>query len=306
MPQKKPYWPRLFFIPLFCLLFIGSTNAQDSLKFRQRKKFIIVANSLAYSSLMVGLNELWYKDYPRSKFHFFNDNKQWLQMDKVGHLYSCYYEGLVGIEMMKWAGYTQKEYSLIGGAYGLFIQTGVEILDGFSEEWGASPGDMTANIIGAGLAISQSYFWDEQRCIIKYSYSPSSFPQYRPNVLGNNNIEQLFKDYNGQTYWMSCNIRSFMPETKWPSWLNVAIGYGADGMVGGDDNIFHRDGIVYDYSSFHRKRQFYISPDIDLSKIQTKNKVIRSLLIVFNSFKFPMPTIEYHSDIGLKGHWIKF
>ena len=55
--------------------------------------------------------------------------------------------------MMKWAGYNQKEYSLIGGAYGLFIQTGVEILDGFSKEWGASPGDMTANIIGAGLAI---------------------------------------------------------------------------------------------------------------------------------------------------------
>jgi hypothetical protein len=75
MPQRKPYWPRLFFIPLFCLLFIGSTNAQDSLKFRQRKKFIIVANSLAYSSLMVGLNELWYKDYPIT-----NNGFKWIKL----------------------------------------------------------------------------------------------------------------------------------------------------------------------------------------------------------------------------------
>ena len=92
MPQKKLYWLRLSIIPLMCLLFIDSSNAQDSLKFQQRKKFIIVANSLAYSSLMVGLNELWYKDYPRSKFHLFNDNNQWLQMDKFGHLYAFYYE----------------------------------------------------------------------------------------------------------------------------------------------------------------------------------------------------------------------
>ena len=306
MPQKKPYWLRLSIIPLMCLLFIDSTNAQDSLKFQQRKKFIIVANSLAYSSLMVGLNELWYKDYPRSKFHLFNDNNQWLQMDKFGHLYACYYEGLAGIEMMKWAGYSKKEYSLIGGAYGLFIQTGVEIFDGFSEEWGASPGDMTANIIGAGLAMSQSYFWDEQRCIIKYSYTSSNYPKYRPEVLGKSHIEQLIKDYNGQTYWLSCNVKSFISETNWPSWLNIAIGYGADGMIGGNNNIFRRDGLVYDYTSIHRKRQFYLSPDIDLSRIQSKNKVVKSLLIILNSLKFPMPTIEYNTESGLEGHWIKF
>jgi hypothetical protein len=105
---------------------------------------------------------------------------------------------------------------------------------------------------------------------------------------------------------MSCNVKSFLPETKWPSWLNLAIGYGADGMVGGDDNNFDRKGITYDYSNIHRERQFYISPDIDLSRIQSKNKFVRSLLIVFNSLKFPMPTLEYQTETGLKGHWIKF
>ncbi len=306
MLQKRPYCPRVFILILFCLGITYLSNAKDTLDLKKRKNIIIAGNSVAYSSLMIGLNELWYKDYPKSGFHFFNDNKQWLQMDKVGHMYSCYYEGLAGIEMMKWAGYNQKEYSLIGGAYGLFIQTGVEILDGFSKEWGASPGDMTANIIGTGLAISQSLYWDEQRFIMKFSFSPSNYSRYRPNVLGNSNLERLIKDYNGQTYWISCNVKSFLPKRKWPDWLNFAVGYGADGMVGGDDNIFESNGITYDYSHINRNRQFYLSPDIDLSKIKTNKKLLRSILIVFNSLKFPMPTIEYETKTGFKGHWVKF
>ena len=77
-------------------------------------------------------------------------------------------------------------------------------------------------------------------------------------------------------------------------------------MIGGNNNIFRRDGLVYDYTSIHRKRQFYLSPDIDLSRIQSKNKVVKSLLIILNSLKFPMPTIEYNTESGLEGHWIKF
>ena len=306
MLQKQPYYPKVFILILICLGITYLSNAKDTLDLKKRKNIIIASNSVAYSSLMIGLNELWYKDYPKSGFHFFNDNKQWLQMDKVGHMYSCYYEGLAGIEMMKWAGYNQKEYSLIGGAYGLFIQTGVEILDGFSKEWGASLGDMTANIIGTGMAISQSLYWDEQRFIMKFSFSPSNYSKYRPNVLGNSNLERLIKDYNGQTYWISCNVKSFLPEHKLPNWLNFAVGYGADGMVGGDDNIFERNGITYDYSHINRNRQFYLSPDIDLSKIKTNKKLLRGILIVFNSLKFPMPAIEYKTETGFKGHWIKF
>ena len=30
-----------------------------------------------YSATMYGLNELWYKDYPKSRFHWINDNYNW-------------------------------------------------------------------------------------------------------------------------------------------------------------------------------------------------------------------------------------
>lgn len=267
---------------------------------------MIGANAVGYTSTMVGLHQLWYTDYPKNSFHFFNDNAQWLQMDKVGHTFSCYYEGLAGIEMMKWAGYNKKQYSLIGGAYGLFIQTGVEILDGFSAQWGASYGDMIANLVGTGMVVAQSYYWDNQRLLLKYSFSPSQYASYRPSTLGTSILEQILKDYNGQTYWLSCNIHSFYPECKWPKWLNMAIGYGADGLIGGENNFFQKDQIKYDYNHIKRVRQFYLSPDIDLSKFKSNHKILKSLAIVFNCLKFPMPTIEYNKESGISGHWILF
>jgi uncharacterized protein YfiM (DUF2279 family) len=305
MIPKQQYWRNSF--TAFILTCSVLCTAQDTTNYKLRKQIVIGGNAIAYTSMMVGLYSLWYKDYPLEKFHFFNDNREWLQMDKVGHAYSCYNEGVAGIEMMKWAGYSKKQYSLIGGAYGFVIQTSVEVFDGFSAAWGASLGDVAANALGTGLAISQSLVWDEQRINMKYSFTHSPYAAYRPNALGGNAAERMLKDYNGQTYWLSANINSFAPNSKWPQWLNMAVGYGADGMVGGHDNTFESQGISYNYNSiFKRERQFYLSPDIDLSRLKTKRKGVRALLIVANSIKFPMPTLEYHTGNGFKGHWVRF
>jgi uncharacterized protein YfiM (DUF2279 family) len=294
-------------IVILFLVSVSALLAQDTTNTLLRKKIVVGGNAVAYTSTMTGLYALWYKDFPFQKFHLFNDNKEWLQMDKVGHAYSCYYEGVAGIEMMKWAGFSKKQYSIIGGSYGFFIQTGVEILDGFSAGWGASLGDMGANTFGAGLAISQSLAWDEQRVWMKYSYTHSPYAAYRPNVLGSSVAERMLKDYNGQTYWLSANVHSFVPDSKWPTWLNMAIGYGADGMVGGHDNLFENNGVVYDFTqNFSRERQFYLSPDIDLTKLKTKKKALRTLLIMANCIKVPMPALEYHTGTGLKGHLLHF
>ena len=309
MLPKIPYW-RNQVLTVLCLVIVSICSAQDSstIDYKLRKQIVVGGNVAAYSGTMIGLYSLWYKDYPFEKFHFFNDNKQWLQMDKVGHSFSCYYEGVAGIEMMKWAGYSKKQYSIIGGSFGFLIQTGIEVLDGFSTGWGASHGDIAANTVGSGLAISQSLLWDEQRIWMKYSYSASQYPQHRPNALGSNLPERMLKDYNAQTYWLSANVKSFMKkDSKWPAWLNVAAGYGADGMVGGTDNTFISDDIEYDYTSiFKRSRQFYLSPDIDLTRIKTKRKGARALLVVANCIKFPMPALEYHTNEGIRAHWIHF
>ena len=285
-------------------------QAQDStqINYNLRKKIVLGGNAIAYTGTMLGLYNLWYKQYPLEKFHFFNDNKEWLQMDKVGHSFSCYYEGVTGIEMMKWAGYSKKQYSIIGGSYGFLIQTGVEVLDGFSAGWGASVGDIAANTFGASLAISQSLAWDEQRIWMKYSYSASPYAQVRPNVLGSNFPERVLKDYNGHTQWLSANVNSFLKEdTKWPKWLNIAVGYGADGMLGGHDNTYTIDGVYYDKTAVYtRARQFHLSPDIDLTRIPVHKKGLRTALFMLNCLKFPMPALEYHTNEGMKAHWIHY
>lgn len=282
-------------------MLFGQTIEQDTTNYKLRKQVVICGSVAGYASLMTGLYALWYKDYPMGKFHFFNDNKQWNQMDKVGHTFSCYYEGVAGIEMMKWAGFSDKQSAIIGGLYGSFIQTGVEVLDGFSEGWGASTGDILANTTGSAFAIGQELAWQEQRIWIKYSFQRSPYSALRPNALGSNFPERILKDYNGQTYWLSANVKSFLEqESKWPSWLNIAVGYGADGMLGGDDNSYTSQGVNYNYAGVTRRRQFYLAPDIDLTRIPHNKGWQRATLIVLNSLKFPLPGIMYDTDKGFQ------
>jgi hypothetical protein len=74
--------------------------------------------------------------------------------------------------------------------------------------------------------------WKEQRITPKFSFHTTQYAQYRPNVLGSSLAEQMLKDYNGQTYWLSVNTPSIKAQN--PKWLNLAIGYGANGMLTGN------------------------------------------------------------------------
>lgn len=277
--------------------FSQSLETDSLAKVKKRKTFVLTGNALGYGASMYGLYNLWYKDYPLTKFHFHNDNADWYQMDKVGHAYSCYYEGVVGIDMLKWAGFSHKTASILGGSYGFLIQTGVEVFDGFSEAWGASTGDVLANTLGAGMVIGQSLLWNEQRVWMKLSYQPTRYATIRPELLGASAVERLFKDYNGQTYWLSGNIKSFLKqESTFPAWLNISVGYGIDGFVSADDNFFERDGMTIDYTHIQQSRQFYIAPDIDLTRIKTDNKALKISLRLLNCIKFPLPGLAYTAN----------
>lgn len=300
MQQKQPYWGKVIGLAILLSLFVSqgysqSSNTTDSLhRMKKRKQLVWISSSTGYVGGMYGLYNLWYKDYPLTKFHWHNDNQDWFQMDKVGHAYSCYYEGVVGIDMMKWAGFSHTKASILGGSYGFLLQAGVEVFDGFSEAWGASSGDLIANALGSSLAISQSLLWDEQRIGLKLSYQPTNFAPIRPELLGSSFVERLFKDYNGQSYWLSGNVSSFLPEeSKFPKWLNVAVGYGINGFVASNDNTFERDGQQFDYTYITQSRQLYLAPDIDLTRIRTESKALKISLRLLNCIKFPLPGLAY-------------
>jgi hypothetical protein len=96
-------------------------------------------------------------------------------------------------------GVSDKKAIWQGGVSGLIYLTGVEIFDGFSNDWGFSWGDQLANIVGASFVIGQELAWREQKFRLKFSFHPSPYAKYRPELLGKNLIESWLKDYNGQT-----------------------------------------------------------------------------------------------------------
>jgi len=267
---------------------------------KSRVRIVAVANVVAYSAILVGLNAAWYSNYPRSEFHTFNDNKEWLQVDKVGHMYSAYIESYASMELWRWTGIERKKRIWYGGLSGVAYQTVIEILDGFSAQWGWSWGDFTANVVGSATLISQELVWDDQRIRLKFSshynnYGDPELNKRADELFGTSLPERILKDYNAQTYWASVNLRSFFPASKLPPWLAVAVGYGAEGMFGARENIAtDKNGVVYfDRTDIKRYRQWYLSPDIDFTKIKTKKKGVKILLMALSAIKFPAPSLEF-------------
>lgn len=124
-------------------------------------------------------------------------------MDKCGHIFTTYNTGRLMMQAMRWAGFKSKRSILIGETYGTLYMTTIEIMDGFSSGWGFSWGDELANISGSTLFAVQQYLWSEQRIQLKFSFHQSSYAKYRPDELGSNFAQQIIKDYNGQSYWLS-------------------------------------------------------------------------------------------------------
>jgi hypothetical protein len=274
---------------------IGNLKAQsDSALLLKKRQTTLKASSLGLGiSTATTLYFAWYKNYSSNQFHFFNDAPEWLQVDKLGHVYSNYQLNLLGYNACKWANYSDKK-SLIYSSVAVFgYFTTIEIMDGFSSGWGFSSSDMLANASGISLFAIQQHFLKDQFIKLKFSFHQTNYPKYRQELLGNNLAEQLLKDYNGQTYWLSFNPFYFSGENfKFPKWLNLAIGFGAEGMISGRDNyvIIPTNGKVIGNT---RYRKLLLSLDFDLTKIKTNSKILKNIFLVFNSIKIPVPAIEF-------------
>lgn len=279
---------------------------------RKRTWIVGTTNVVGYSGAMIGLYNAWYKNYPQGKFHTFNDFPEWQQMDKAGHLFSAYIESRGSMELWRWTGMDRKKRIWIGGMSGAMYQTVIEILDGFSTEWGWSWGDFGANIVGSGGLVAQELAWDEQRISLKFSFHKKNYNDQTLNLrsdllFGNSLAERMLKDYNGQTYWASVNLRSFLPESRLPKWLSVAVGYGAEGMFGGTENLAKDENgaVIFDRRDIKRYRQWFIAPDIDLTRIQTNKKGLQFLFKAVSWIKFPTPSLEF-SNGSFKVHALHF
>jgi uncharacterized protein YfiM (DUF2279 family) len=260
--------------------------------------YVSAGAGIAAAAAYIGLDQAWYAQYEREPFHTFDDSDEWLQMDKTGHLLSGYMLGAWGHAAMKHCGSSDRSARWIGGSVGLAFMSGIEVLDGTSSGWGFSWSDMAANAAGAGLFIAQDAAWHEQRIVPKISLRLTPYAAQRPDLLGEGVADRLLKDYNGVTLWFSGNAASLTGSARMPKWLNIAVGYGAEGMVSAHP-VWQQDGDpVF--------RQYYLAPDLDLTRIRSRHKLVRTLLFLANSIKVPAPALEYRSNGTWKAHWLYF
>ncbi len=255
------------------------------------------AKAAFWTGTYIALDKVWYANYKKTSFHFFDDLPEWNQMDKAGHAWSAYQLSRGSAELWKWTGLKQNTAALLGAGSATLYQSIIELQDAYSADWGFSWSDMGANLLGAGVFAAQEIGWKEQRIQIKLSYHPQYYPadmiHRRNQLFGSSSMERILKDYNGQTYWLSANLSSFFKENNLPAWLNISVGYGAGGMLGGRSNVWSDEEHIYDYSHVKRIRRFYLSPDIDLTRIPVKNKVLKTAFFLLSSIKIPAPALEW-------------
>ncbi len=318
------------------LLFALFASGQDM----DRLRFFQVPDSLnkvrfwslntAYATTVTGaaiaLDQVWYADYPRTKFHFFNDWAEWKDLDKSGHLFSAYFQSKWTAGMYDWAGVPRSKSIWIGATSGMVLQGILETMDGFSEKWGWSWGDIAFNTAGSALFVSQAALWDEQRVVLKYSVHKPRYPNYTltsrsdPNVTttlqeradqlyGTSLAAIMLKEYNGLTIWASGNVSSFLPKTRIYKWVNVSVGYGVENVFAGYGTTWRNDdGYAFSITDpdYQPYRQFYFSFDIDFSRIKTRSKALKVLLGMLNSLKVPFPTLEVNTKGGVRFHPVYF
>ena len=307
---------------LFCTFLLASTlQAQQTLPYnwqpeKPRYKGFLVADTTlnkkrvatvsgiclgGYGIAYTGIALAWYSNIPKTKWHWFNDNYEWLQIDKMGHALGGYQGARGMIGLFKWSGMKKFPSAFYGSLIGFMSLAPIEVFDGFTEKWGASSGDLVANFTGAGLAFANEMLWAEQRIQMKISYHPTPYAYVYPRLFGTG-IDRPLKDYNGHTAWLSFRVHSWLPEgkfkKKYPKWLNVAVGYGANGLAGGYSLGNTPQVQAREY------RQYYLSLDVDLSAIPTSKGGVRLLLDILNLIHLPAPALEFNGQNGFRWHWL--
>ena len=291
---------------IFISVFSTDSKSIDTLKLKKNKKFytFLAAEGIVLTGGITYLSKQWYSDKKRVPFHFYNDLRGWNQVDKFGHFYASYIESDIGYSLMKKFNFSEKKALYLGGFQGLILETPIEIFDAYYDGWGFSLSDMVANAAGSLFFIFQQKIFKEQIIKPKLSFSRSKYARVANGYLGKNNIvSEFLYDYNGYTFWFSISPRSIFPRSKIPKWFNVSFGYGSDGMIGEFKNLSSYKGM--EIPNFERFRQFYLSLDIDFSKIKTNSKFMKCVFTTLSYIKIPLPTLEI-SKKKTQGHFIYF
>ncbi|MBI1770612.1 MAG: hypothetical protein HYR67_19765 [Bacteroidetes bacterium] len=279
--------------------------AENTMSSGSKNKFSILF-FIIYGVSLFWLSSVWYDSY--TSFHFFDDLFEWEYLDKLGHFFVSFYLSLLFYktfgDQLNLNPSLRKKWICFSG---FMLLLPIEILDGFSMNYGASPADLVANGLGCIYCYAHVSYKIISTTSPKFSFHTTAFSLMRPELLGSSVVQQTLKDYNGQTYWVAIDINSILNTKIFPSWLMLTIGYGAEGLLGGHDNVWQNaNGKTIDHSNIVRTKRFFISVDLNTTVMRRKNKVFSYLFAPFVLLKFPAPAFEINAERGVIFHPIYF
>ncbi|OFX68683.1 MAG: hypothetical protein A2X12_05670 [Bacteroidetes bacterium GWE2_29_8] len=255
----------------------ATKNTKSSFNKRNAVKVGIVANTAAI--FYTQYKWWWEDDYHPFHCHwegYFNNYSKGI--DKLGHAYISYLYFKTFYSVMKWADYKEKDAIKYSVGIPLLYAVSVEMGDGFSS-YQFSPDDLLSNIAGIGFAYLQTRNNISKNIQFKWSYYPSEFNPWQKKKLS------ITDDYDGHIYWLSFDVKNILGEKYnqfWPKYINLALGYGADGVSKGNNDL--------------KRREFIVGLDINLNHIQSKNKKTRNFIDVLNTYRLPLPAIKFKEN----------
>lgn len=215
----------------------------------------------------------------RSFFRFQNDWQYALNIDKIGHTEGGYFEAKIFKSLASWIGFNDRASTFYGSIFGMLYQLYVEIEDGYHSQYGFSPGDAFADIIGASIPIAQEAVPELRNFGIKFSYWPSAkiLDEWRRHQY-----HTFIDDYEGQTFWINMDPHFFLGENGKviPAWLGIAVGAGIRN---------------YDVPGATRRR-IYLAFDYNFSKIETSSAFLHTVLTALDFLHYPAPGIRLENN----------
>lgn len=254
---------------------------------RFTKARLVALGAVATATAVVGtvsLTEQWYRE-ETGRFHhvdWYYDLREYGNQDKLGHFFTAYVGTHLSSRNLRLAGDSGSGSVWRGAVAASIGMVAIEVADGFFERWGFSTLDFTTNLLGVGYAVVQQVAPKPFGGIaFKFSYHTSQpfkegdLPPY---------TARLYNDYEGQTYWLTMNPASLLPERledRIPAWIRpvgVALGHGVRGLAGG---------------VLAGEHQWYVGLDLDFRRIPVgDSRTLRYLMHALNIVRPPLPTVR--------------
>lgn len=226
-------------------------------------------------------NDLWWKG-TWVPFHV-NWSQDWsyaLGADKLGHATFPFMASRAYGMAFRWCGMDTTASVWASSGLALAYQSYIEVRDGFSQDYGFSPSDMVANVLGAGLPVAQHYVPALRPFTLQVSFWPSqAFRQGSHNAI--------IDDYTSTTHWVSVTMADVVPSdwTWYPQWLNLAVGHSVENLdgKGGGNHVF------------------LLSLDWNLQRLPGIPAWLRDVFHVLHTYHLPAPAVRLYPTVAWFG-----